>query len=258
MATINNIPEPADLMMSQYSLPFCVALAHYKEPRDPRSFSAATFNDPAIRSLARRVTITVSDEAKHGHTLASTVTVTLKDGRALTKRVDDFKGTPDSPLDRAEMREKFLLLTRHCDRAAMERLFERIQNLEDERTLDWMKVAAKRTKARPHKAKRKAMTAELATRVLAADDDAIAEAARCLGAGGLVAFPTETVYGLGADATDGKAVARLYAAKGRPAFNPLIAHVPTSRRRERWRHSTRAAERLAAAFWPGPLTLVLQ
>ncbi len=155
MATINNIPEPADLMMAQYSLPFCVALAHYKEPRDPRSFSAATFNDPAIRSLARRVTITVSDEAKHGHTLASTVTVTLKDGRALTKRVDDFKGTPDSPLDRAEMREKFLLLTRHCDRGAMERLFERIQNLDDERTLDWMKVAARRTNARSRKAKRR-------------------------------------------------------------------------------------------------------
>ncbi len=155
MATINNIPEPADLMMAQYSLPFCVALAHYKEPRDPRSFSAATFNDRAIRSLARRVTITVSDEAKHGHTLASTVTVTLKDGRALTKRVDDFKGTPDSPLDRAEMREKFLLLTRHCDRGAMERLFERIQNLDDERTLDWMKVAAKRTNARSRKAKRR-------------------------------------------------------------------------------------------------------
>ncbi len=154
MATINNIPAPADLMMAQYSLPFCVALAHYREPRDPRAFSAASFNDPAIRSLATRVTITVSDEAKHGHTLASTVTVTLKDGRTLTRRVADFKGTPESPLDRAEMREKFLLLTRHCDRAAMERLFERIQNLEGERTLDWMKVTAKRSGAR--KAKRKA------------------------------------------------------------------------------------------------------
>jgi 2-methylcitrate dehydratase PrpD len=154
MATINNIPEPADLMMSQYSLPFCVALAHYKEPRDPRSFSAASFNDPAIRSLTRRVTITVSDEAKHGHTLASTVTVTLKNGRTLTKRVDGFKGTPDLPLDRAEMCEKFLLLTRHCDRGAMERLFERIQNLESERTLDWVKVPAKRVKATPRKAKR--------------------------------------------------------------------------------------------------------
>ena len=142
MATINNIPSPADLMMAQYSLPFCVALAHYKNARDPRSFSAASFNNPAIRSLAQRVTITVSDEAKHGHTLASTVTVTLKDGRALTRRVADFKGTPESPLDRAEMREKFLLLTSHCNNKAMERLFERIQNLEDEKTLDWMKVTA--------------------------------------------------------------------------------------------------------------------
>src|SRR5262245_18452749 len=155
MATINNIPEPADLMMSQYSLPFCVALAHHREPRDPRSFSAASFNDSAIRSLARRVTITVSDVAKHGHALASTVTVTLKDGRALTKRVDGFKGTPDLPLDRAEMREKFLLLTQHCDRRAMERLFDRIQNLEDERTLDWMKVAARQAKPRPRKIKRR-------------------------------------------------------------------------------------------------------
>jgi 2-methylcitrate dehydratase PrpD len=156
MATINNIPAPADLMMAQYSLPFCVALAHHREPRDPRSFSAASFNDPAIRSLAARVTIAVSEEAKHGHTLASTVTVTLKNGRALTRRVADFKGTPESPLDRAEMREKFLLLTRHCDRSAMERLFERIQNLEDERTLDWIKVASKRTRPRQRKSRRKA------------------------------------------------------------------------------------------------------
>ncbi len=161
MATINNIPAPADLMMAQYSLPFCVALAHERDARDPRSFSAATFNDPAIRSLARRVAITVSDEAKHGHTLASTVTVTLKDGRSVTRRVAGFKGTPESPLDRAEMREKFLLLTRHCNRAAMERLFERIQNLEGERTLDWIKVSAKtsgraRTSRRKGKGKRKA------------------------------------------------------------------------------------------------------
>ncbi len=76
MATVNNIPEPADLMMAQYSLPFCVALAHYKDPRDPASFNMKSFNDPAIRALARLVTITVSDEAKaaHGHTIASTVT----------------------------------------------------------------------------------------------------------------------------------------------------------------------------------------
>ena len=72
------------------------------------------------------------------------------------------------------------------------------------------------------------MAVELTTRVLNADRDAIAAAARVLADGGLVAFPTETVYGLGADATNGEAIARLYAAKGRPRFNPLIAHVTSA------------------------------
>jgi 2-methylcitrate dehydratase PrpD len=142
MATINNIAEPADLMMAQYALPFCVALAHFRDPRDPRSFSKATLGDPAIRALARRVAVSVSEEVRHGHTLAATVTVTLKDGRKLVRRVADFKGTPESPLDREEMREKFLLLTRHCNRASMTDLFERLQNLESERNLDWLKVPA--------------------------------------------------------------------------------------------------------------------
>jgi L-threonylcarbamoyladenylate synthase len=90
-----------------------------------------------------------------------------------------------------------------------------------------------------------------------ADAAAAAEAARILGAGGLVAFPTETVYGLGADATNGRAVARLYEAKGRPAFNPLIAHVLDSQAAKKLGRFNAAAERLASAFWPGPLTLVL-
>jgi 2-methylcitrate dehydratase PrpD len=138
--------------MAQYSLPFCVALAHYKDARDPASFNLKSFNDPAIRALARLVTITVADEAKHGHTIASTVSVTLKDGRVLTRRVDSFKGTPELPLDRNEMRDKFLLLTRHCDGRSMARLFERLQNLETEKTLDWVKVdAAKTRKAVPVK-----------------------------------------------------------------------------------------------------------
>jgi L-threonylcarbamoyladenylate synthase len=102
------------------------------------------------------------------------------------------------------------------------------------------------------------MTAPIATRLLAAGDAATAEAARCLGNGGLVAFPTETVYGLGADATNGTAVARLYAAKGRPSFNPLIAHVPDLAAARRLAAFDDDAERLAAAFWPGPLTLVLR
>ncbi len=101
------------------------------------------------------------------------------------------------------------------------------------------------------------MTAEPGTRVLKADRQAIEAAARCLSAGGLVAFPTETVYGLGADAGNGEAIARLYAAKGRPAFNPLIAHVPDAATARKLGRFDADAEQLAAAFWPGPLTLVL-
>jgi L-threonylcarbamoyladenylate synthase len=82
-------------------------------------------------------------------------------------------------------------------------------------------------------------------------------AARCLEGGGLVAFPTETVYGLGADATNARAVARLYEAKGRPAFNPLIAHVSDLDAARRIARFDQASLRLAEAFWPGPLTLVL-
>jgi L-threonylcarbamoyladenylate synthase len=85
----------------------------------------------------------------------------------------------------------------------------------------------------------------------------IAAAARVLRAGGLVAFPTETVYGLGADATNGRAVARIFEAKGRPRFNPLIVHVRDAE--EAMRHAVfhAPARKLAEAFWPGALTLVL-
>lgn len=91
----------------------------------------------------------------------------------------------------------------------------------------------------------------------ASDPGAIAEAARILRNGGLVAFPTETVYGLGADATDDRAVARVFEAKNRPEFNPLIVHVPdiaAARLLVEW---SDAAQALAERFWPGPLSLVL-
>ena len=101
------------------------------------------------------------------------------------------------------------------------------------------------------------MTAEPGTRVMKADSTAVEAAARCLAQGGLVAFATETVYGLGADAANGEAVAWLYAAKGRPAFNPLIAHVADVAAARRLARFDAAADKLAAAFWPGPLTLVL-
>jgi len=87
----------------------------------------------------------------------------------------------------------------------------------------------------------------------------IRRAAEILRAGGLVAFPTETVYGLGADASNAAAVARLYAAKGRPADHPVIIHFSSAEKAFAWgREIPEAARKLAARFWPGPLTLILK
>ncbi len=95
------------------------------------------------------------------------------------------------------------------------------------------------------------------TRVANASPEAIAAAATCLRLGGLVAMPTETVYGLAADATSDSAVAAIYAAKERPAINPLIAHVLDIEAAREHGLFGPEAETLARAFWPGPLTLVL-
>ncbi|MEH3106124.1 MAG: L-threonylcarbamoyladenylate synthase [Sphingomonas fennica] len=94
-------------------------------------------------------------------------------------------------------------------------------------------------------------------RILAADPAGIAAAAAAILGGGIAALPTETVYGLAADARDAAAVARIYAAKGRPAFNPLIVHVTDVAAARAIARLDAVAEALAAAFWPGPLTLVL-
>ncbi|MFL6740195.1 MAG: L-threonylcarbamoyladenylate synthase [Sphingomicrobium sp.] len=95
------------------------------------------------------------------------------------------------------------------------------------------------------------------TRVLPFSDEAVAEAARLILAGEPVAVATETVYGLAADATDAAAIARIYEAKGRPAFNPLIVHVPDLAAAERIGVFNDVARRLAADHWRGPLTLVV-
>ena len=139
MARVNNIPSPPDIMLAQYSVPFCVALAHVRDPRDPRSFDAGALHDAQIRSLAQRVAITIAKDPPTP--LAADVTVTLNDGRVLRHSVADFKGTPEQPLDRAELREKFLLLTRHCGAGAMGDLFDRLQNLEHETGLGWIAVS---------------------------------------------------------------------------------------------------------------------
>ena len=95
------------------------------------------------------------------------------------------------------------------------------------------------------------------TELLPSSPDGASRAAAILRAGGLVAFPTETVYGLGGDARSDVAVARIFAAKGRPLFNPLIAHLPDLAQAQVLARFDDRALALAAAFWPGPLTLVL-
>ena len=93
--------------------------------------------------------------------------------------------------------------------------------------------------------------------VLKPDSAALDRAARLLAEGGLVAMPTETVYGLAADASNADAVARLYAAKGRPAFNPLIAHCASAEAAFAQGRFSEKARTLAAEFWQGPLTFVV-
>jgi L-threonylcarbamoyladenylate synthase len=100
-------------------------------------------------------------------------------------------------------------------------------------------------------------TPSLETRTLPFDAESVAEAARLIAMGQCVAVPTETVYGLAADATNGAAVAGIYATKGRPSFNPLIVHVPDLAAAEAIAEFDDTARDLAARYWPGPLTLVL-
>lgn len=101
------------------------------------------------------------------------------------------------------------------------------------------------------------MSGKNVTEVLAAGPEGIAEAARILESGGLVAVPTETVYGLAARADSAEAVAKIYAAKGRPDFNPLIVHVRDVAQAGHYAELSDTARTLAGAHWPGPLTLVL-
>jgi 2-methylcitrate dehydratase PrpD len=139
MAKVNNIPAPKDVMLAQYSIPFSVALSVYRDPRDPRSFDETAVHDPDIRALAKLVTMSIV-EGQDRRDLACTVTIVLKEGRVLTRRVTEFRGTPERPLDKEGLQEKFMLLTRHLDRTKMEHLFGRLQQIEVERDLAWLKV----------------------------------------------------------------------------------------------------------------------
>jgi 2-methylcitrate dehydratase PrpD len=137
MATINNIRNPTDIMMAQYSIPFCVALALFRDPRDPASFDDSALAAPEIRAMCGRVAVIVADPPTKVAG-ASIVTILLKDGRSLSREVDEFNGTPARPLDRAELRDKFMTLTRERYGTNAAGLFERLQNLENETDLGWV------------------------------------------------------------------------------------------------------------------------
>ena len=135
----HDIRNPTDVMIGQYSVPFCVALAIVADARDPRTFRDADVNNPELRSVMERVRL-VPWETPPPSPIASAITVTMRDGRVLKAEVADFKGTPDNPLSPEELREKVLVLTRDHDAARMNDMFNRIQNIEREDSVDWISV----------------------------------------------------------------------------------------------------------------------
>jgi 2-methylcitrate dehydratase PrpD len=135
----HNIPEPKDPMIAQYSVPFAIALAFFRNPKDPRSFDESAVNDPKILALCKRIKLHREDGAGH-MTPGASVTLKLNDGRVLKKRVVYFKGTPQSPADRNDVHEKFSLLTGDCPQQRMDEIFDRLQNIENESDFEWLKA----------------------------------------------------------------------------------------------------------------------
>lgn len=133
--TQHAINEPQDIAMAQYSVPYCLALALYLDPMDPRSFSEKSLNDPKIRALTRGAKVELLRTSDSHVSPACRVTLKLKNGKEVSAEGHDFKGTPTMPLTRAELLEKFLKLTAHRDRAKAERLF--VQLAEAEKVADF-------------------------------------------------------------------------------------------------------------------------
>jgi 2-methylcitrate dehydratase PrpD len=135
MVDRHNIPAPRDPMLAQYSVPFAVALGFFRDPKDPRSFDDAAVADKDILELCRRVRLHRDDSV--GGSGAS-VAIALKNGTVLEERVTKVKGTPALPPNRADVYEKFTLLTRHCPPKKMDEIFERLQAMEAETGFDWL------------------------------------------------------------------------------------------------------------------------
>src|SRR6266704_3943153 len=135
----HDIRDPSDVMIGQYSVPFSVALAIVADARDPRTFRDADVNDQELRSLIARIRL-VPWDTPQPTPIASRVTLTMRDGQMRSLEVTDFKGTPDNPLNAGELRDKVMLLTRDYNAAAMTAMFHRLQQIEDEASLDWICV----------------------------------------------------------------------------------------------------------------------
>ena len=128
----HNILEPADLMLAQYSIPFCVALALHCEARDPESYDETALRDPQIRALCRRVRLVPEPFAGHG-AMGSTVTITLADDRHFEGRAEN------GMLEPGELGDKYLRLTRGAlGEPGATALYKRLQRLDDEENLQWL------------------------------------------------------------------------------------------------------------------------
>jgi 2-methylcitrate dehydratase PrpD len=127
----HNIPEPTDLAMAQYSVPFSTALALFVDPTDPWVFCDMNVNDPRIRALSKSAALTPLIPVKGQSGMATRITLHLNNGKTVTVEGDNFKGTPSMPLTRGELLEKFLKLTAHRERPKAERLFSQLADLEN-------------------------------------------------------------------------------------------------------------------------------
>jgi 2-methylcitrate dehydratase PrpD len=135
MVDRHDIRAPKDPMIAQYSVPFAMALAFFRDPKDPRSFDESALTDKDILELCRRVRLHVEDKASG---TAGTLAIRLKDGTLFEERVTKVKGTPPLPPSKDDVEEKFALLTQHCAANRMSEIFERLQFIEVESDLDWL------------------------------------------------------------------------------------------------------------------------
>jgi 2-methylcitrate dehydratase PrpD len=139
--THHNIPEPTDLAMAQYSVPFSTALALFVDPADPWVFCDKNVNDPRIRALSKSAILEPMPASASQVSLATRVTLHLKNGQTVSAEGDDFKGTPSMPLKRGELLEKFLKLTAHRERPRAERLFAQLSDVENVKDISALNFA---------------------------------------------------------------------------------------------------------------------